>query len=919
MAVDNFIYQGINRAVSDFSGTRMCEELINLRPTDGGLVPVKDFSAKFTDKSWRRVFVHHTTSGDHYIVIRKGGSENDSALVDYIDGVDGTVIQNLLNTPFESGETIDSIHYASAGNILLLSLCDQYNDVYKNMAYTWDGSTYKRTEANVPTVNMSVSGSVDTAEQSIMPLGKDTTGDEVVSSLENGLSAAQENNPDLCVGPIIIATAFKTKDGKTFWTGNWTVYDPIPAVNADDRFYLDSSSSWFMNSLYVGAGYYGVYDHAYSMIPLTSSGSQGGYAVGQIEKITVPGAKVALTLSQLDTTHPSYPNYWNEETSIISSIEIYASKPEIMFDASNDAIGYIYIGATAEASLLVPQRSYEKMELGSQLLYHQASIPMASLANSQQVVNLTFGGNIQVTEDTLDTDAGALKRYGRILSYNARFHFYDSVAKIDIGMPNFTQNGSGATETADVFVRYADEDTDGLFYVGTKSLYRSASVDSKVTLEVISQSLNVKEVIIMIAGTGVWHLENYRMQPSSSYNYSICIEGPYSTSNAYQQSLVQEYLTAKSRGKGITNVETDAINVTEQYNPFVFRVEHSYKAPGNIIDVQPQMAGLTDVSYGRDPLSVSTERGLYNLTLGSANVLYGAFVPVSNIVTKRGGIPTEIGIFFLGDGGLWLISGRHATLVSEALTQGPHKYVRACPGYKKLSGTDTNFSPTPVVASPVYDVSPYLSKVEFATFVEGARLAYNRFRQEIFISNSSYNYTYVLSMKYRQWFKLGRRLWQDDPGSVIVSTPGSSTGLITVLDMETETAGTIIAHMQSRPFSMGYQYAHVHRIVAMMRAKLSGLSAQVVAVGLYGSDDLQDWKLLAYAKRAGSTHVDPEGDASDPTDVPLYISQVRTTSSARSWRYYTVCIGGNIQAGGDFPTDIGPVLVDYKPVIRRIG
>ena len=231
---------------------------------------------------------------------------------------------------------------------------------------------------------------------------------------------------------------------------------------------------------------------------------------------------------------------------------------------------------------------------------------------------------------------------------------------------------------------------------------------------------------------------------------------------------------------------------------------------------------------------------------------------------------------------------------------------------------DENFSPTPAGTTPptpFYDVSPYVSQIEFNDFARDGRLAFNRFRMEIFISNESYDYTYVISLKYRQWHKLSQRLWQDSSDGIIVIRPGGVAGTITILDMENEVSGTTLVHLQSRPFSMGFQYSHIHRILAMVRARLSGTAGQRIALGLYGSDNLQDWKLLAYAKRSGSTASENE----TTTDAPLFISQVRTPSAARSWRYYTVCIGGLIQAGGDFPTDIGPFIVDYEPVIRRIG
>lgn len=908
MAVDNFIYQGINRAISDYAGSRMCEELINLRPTEGGAVPVKDFSVKLADMPFRKLFVHHTTDGDKYIAVRV--VDNEAVLVDYVDGTTGETIKNLFNTPWDNGNTVESIFFASAGNILLLSLCDKYSERYANKAYLWkggDAGTYQEMEADIPagltyTISDGAASDIVSASQPIRRLGIFYISDdnEAADAVESGLNAVQENNPELCLGPIIIALAYKTTDGNTFWTNDWKVYDPLKKIGTTYPPYVDSNTDVpILNDYYTD--FFSEHGHGYLL----------GMSEDGLDQITVYGTNVSLVF-------PRVTSGWSEDTSIIQSVEVYCSRPQLYLDTKYTADGFVTFGETGSGvcptAVVLPQRKYEDMDLGGQLLYHQASIPMASLAKEAQTVSLTFGGNIQVTEDTLDTDAGALKRYGRLLSYNARFHFYDSVSHVDVGMPAFHYPTTNDYRIgSNVFVRYADTERDQLVWVGTANSYGAADI-------VIAPSIYAKEVIVYTPSDGVDRkIYTYRMTPSSSYNYSICVGGASSTTaTTTSDPTLDNLIPGDGNPRGITTDETDAINVTEQYNPFVFRVEHSYKAPGNIIDVQPQMAGITDVSYGRDPLTVSTERGLYNLTLGSANVLYGAFVPVSNIVAKRGGIPTEMGVFFLGDGGLWLMTGRRVTLISDALSQGPHKYVRASTGYKKLSGVDENFSPTPAGTTPptpFYDVSPYVSQIEFNDFARDGRLAYNRFRMEIFISNESYDYTYVISLKYRQWYKLSQRLWQDSSDGIIVIRPGGVAGTITILDMENEVSGTALVHLQSRPFSMGFQYSHIHRILAMVRARLSGTAGQRIALGLYGSDNLHDWKLLAYAKRSGSTT--SENDTT--TDAPLFISQVRTPSAARSWRYYTICIGGLIQAGGDFPTDIGPFIVDYEPVIRRIG
>jgi hypothetical protein len=199
-------------------------------------------------------------------------------------------------------------------------------------------------------------------------------------------------------------------------------------------------------------------------------------------------------------------------------------------------------------------------------------------------------------------------------------------------------------------------------------------------------------------------------------------------------------------------------------------------------------------------------------------------------------------------------------------------------------------------------MSDYVSRVTFEEYVRTkGRLGYNRFRMELYVGNPDYPYTYVLSLKYRQWFKISRMIWQDEPGSGVATVPGSYAGRFNILDLSIEVNTLQTIHLQTRPFSMGYHYSHIHRIVTMMRATLTETGNQKLITALYGSDDLQNWKLLAYAKR----------------NPPVSFSQIRTTPSARSWRYYVVCTGGQILTEKDI--DMGPLLVDYEPVIRRIG
>ena len=907
MAIDSLSYTGINRAYSDFAGTRACEELINLRPTSDGVVPVKEALERMSNVPYYKVFIHHTTSGPKYIAIGRTNADVYAKHLVYDEEQEiWTVADTLFSVsaanPTAAAELLDKVYYATAGNILVFSICG--DTVHENRAFTWTQGGYQRTEADIPPVTFTVSDGTDPicVTEDIQDINKDTDPNEVVSVIESGFNAMQEKNPEVCFGPVIIAMAFKTKDGNTFWTNDWRVYDPTNKVSADTPPFI--TYAMVEDTIPEYQEFFQKYD-GYGYI-INNMNDITTFYVDSLNEINGYGTKVTLSFPRLTSG-------WNKDTSIIESVEIYSSRPVLYMDTSAAYEGFKWFenqltpGRNAYVMIL-PRKETSDMDLGGQLLYHQATIMLASLAESAQEVVLNFGGNVQMSEDTLDTDAGAIKRYGRILSYNARFHYYDSVSHIDVGMPSFrfparlTHN----LGTMDVFVRYADSERSEFLWAGSLSNIEGVWPADVV----IAPTVNIKEVVTYTYRNGTYYTTKYRMHESSTYNFSICDTGPYTNPQTGRDTSLEALIPSGGTPLGITLAERDAINVSEQYNPFVFLVEHSYKAPGNILDVQTQMAGITDTSYGRDPLNVFTERGTYALTQGSANVLYGTFLPVSNsVISRKGGsgsLPTEMGVFFLADGALWLLTGRRATLISDALHLGPHKYIRDCEGYKKISGGG--------VDTPEYDVANLVSSVTFEEYVRsGGRLGFNRFRMELYVSNKAYNYTYVLSLKYRQWFKVGKCLWQDDPSGNLISTPGEN-GLMTILDLSTETDGNVLVHLQSRPFSMGYRYIHMHRIVSMVRARLSAIEGEKIVVGLYGSDDLQNWKLLAYAKRTG-TDAQTEDDPPVVTGRPLKVSQIRTTPSSRSWRYYTICIGGIVPTD----TDLGPVIVDYEPVVRRIG
>lgn len=952
MPVERLNFHGINRAVSDYGSAGSCEEMINLRPTTGGLVPVKRFQVTM-NVTFDEVLIHYAGNATNYIAITLGSG--NAVSIDHISA-SGAIIANIASFTTSAAITINDIHFASTGNIILFSICNKTNGVYDNRAFLWDRTQYNFINAEIPNISISLSDTRFSETVTGEAISIDDTAQQMIDKYESALNAIQEEWKGGCFGPTIIVLVLRANDGNTFWSHNWTIYDPIPLIQAAPLYYNSSSDI---------------------------------YSIRNGTQYTMYGTQVQMTLGQISG--------WDDEKSWFDSVEVYTSRP--VLHAVPETAPY----APTFSSLY--GRKYNTMELDNQLLYFQKSYKLRELVAESKTFTLQFGGNIQTTNKTLLVDAGELLRYGNLLSYNSRFHYYKSIAKVGLAIPMFSNENDNASSHS-VFIRYNDGTTDQLVYVGRKFL--PASTNTKL---IISNSSRIKEVITYYIGYDgqayTYTTKKYPMEESDRYNYSIFYDQTIDVNTS--SSPVEEYATLISRGATsyLLQDEPSAINVTEQYNPFVFKVEHSYLAPGNILDVQPQLVAVRDVSFGDYPLNVFTDRGVYALLQGGGTVLYGSFRSISNLVSQSNSVPTEQGTFFIAAGGLWLVAGTQAVLVSDALSRGPHTFIRSCAGYESLSEN----------GSVGYNITPYESSAAFDVFADGATLSYNRFRDELIISNPSYLYSYVLSLKYRQWFKMNYTLEQsvvgsqiasfkdgytgkvqvplyafDDPdnytlngielsltiapetytpinvwgdtiaeiaaqlqydinsstrmshlhGTTVTSrvieagvlgeltfnfpatavvyasqisgtitpyynyTPDSGISLggfraaLKVLDFSQELTSPVLFHLQSRPFTIAYQYSHIYRVVSMIRSSL--LSAHKVIVALYGSDDLQTWTLLSYADRPG-------------TLTGLKISQVRTPSAARSWRYYTICIGGTVPVD----TDLGPVDVDYQPVIRRIG
>lgn len=731
MPASKITFNGINRAVSDFSNAGSCEELINLRPTDTGLNPAKDFQVMMRNIPWRNIWVHKVGPYTKYIAMKVVDNGTGKEISFWQIDENGEVIGSALGEPFTVDWEFDedSVHFAATGNIFTISIADKGTETYKDFSFQWKDEQYVKVTGEMEHVSANLlSATLTEGEIKLfstdVALAQDPTNLELADSMNSAFNILEANNPDIAFGRFIVAICLRTKDGEEFWTMKWM------GNHMDEAIKATADNTDFIVETTISAYWYD-WDSSGKLIGLV------GPTSGNIAHAYLGGCTYSITLPRINSED------YNLDTSMLSEVCVYASRPERYINTEDPSL-VSSAGATGLARLF-PLRAETAYHPENQLLYLQERVPIKALIGRNKTINLKFGGVVQTTAKTMEVDAGMVRRYGDILSYNNRLHYYGSTSETFVHGPYVVHNG--LPELMYAYVRIKKPDGSSLLFLcrGWANFYQSTPL-------ILYPNANATNIYFRNSPSSS-QIYQADLQPSNRYNFAYSKTVTEVTDDA---DLLAELNAAEPMPSFYTDEPQD-LNVTEQYNPFVFDVSHSYRAPGAILDVQPQMVSVPDVTYGDYPLNVFTSNGVFALTQGNGEVLYARFVPVSGLVSESNCAVTDEGTFFIAAGGIWLIAGRRTILVSDALHEGPHKYIRSAVGYQALSHNEE-----------IYNVQPYESQVPFDEFLKGAVLSFNRYRAEIIVSSPHYNYSYVLSLKYRQWFKIAHRFTQSTVGGDII-------------------------------------------------------------------------------------------------------------------------------------------------------
>lgn len=346
------------------------------------------------------------------------------------------------------------------------------------------------------------------------------------------------------------------------------------------------------------------------------------------------------------------------------------------------------------------------------------------------------------------------------------------------------------------------------------------------------------------------------LTPSRTYNYAFYVERQEDIEASYL-NVVDNSTIAEKKGY----YEDDVLIVSESAVPFYFPVEHSYKMGGVIKNLAISTEQISEAQVGQYPLLILTEKGIYALQQGSGVVLYSNLIPINRDSCQDGVVQTKNGIIYIANNTLYYLVGRQGENMSFTLENAPFTNVR------------TEKYVTAVQNPNLYDVSELISQVDFRTYLNNAKLIYDTYKEEIIVSNTSYKYSYVYSLRNKLWHKISGTYISFSNRYALRYVTDSLSDLV---DLNTEaTTGIAVVHAQSSVLKLDAEgYKKIER--AILRANIIPEQGKRFGLYLFASDDLLSWKLIAATQKVTST------------------SHIRLERVQRAYKYFIVAAGGNV-------------------------
>lgn len=311
---------------------------------------------------------------------------------------------------------------------------------------------------------------------------------------------------------------------------------------------------------------------------------------------------------------------------------------------------------------------------------------------------------------------------------------------------------------------------------------------------------------------------------NGSYYFEGIVWGAYPgivISNNYPSEPV-----SKSRNQIIdTKIYSSEIN-----NPFYFPLLGiNNVGTGKIIALATVTQALSQGQFGQFPLYAFTTEGVWALEISSTGGFEG-ISPVNRdiLISEKSLTQIDDAVLFATEQGIMLLSGSRTICISENLTTEIAQSWTLLPKIDILSDKYED-----MLSKEVSMLS-----IPFGEFIKNCQMIYDYNNARIIVFNSSYDYSYVYSLRNKTWGLIHSNLYK-----VVLSYPNAFAVSKdwTLIDLSKTSQGTTPVLMVTRPMKL--DMPDVLKTISTVVQRGDFNSSNVCQI-LYGSNDLRHWHIV---------------------------------------------------------------------------
>jgi hypothetical protein len=335
-----------------------------------------------------------------------------------------------------------------------------------------------------------------------------------------------------------------------------------------------------------------------------------------------------------------------------------------------------------------------------------------------------------------------------------------------------------------------------------------------------------------------------------------------------------------------TYYDYNRVQATELNNPFYYPAINSYRIGlGKILGMSSNAIALSTGQFGQFPVYCFTTDGIWTMSIGTGETLINSINPLSRDVCNNPASITPIdgGTAFTSGKGLFIISGNQVIEISETAEGSHTSRITNLSSFINMLSQADNTGVTSLTG-----IQYLLCAVPFLTYLAGAVIGHDYINSELIVSNDTYNYSWVYSIKYKSWFKINdvfERFVNDFPGCYAWKTGLPQRRFdINAEDFRSISDDLALTFGETRPIKLSGPdiLKKLHRLLLGGNVKNDISPAYRFQVAVFSSTDGKTWLML-------------NNNRTFATDETILLGR-----SQYSCKYFIVVFGGHQEISAYF-------------------